>query len=41
MNLERKGEWDKDWVVLWAFRLFYSFHCIKQVFAYMYVHEHV
>ena len=45
MNLERKGEWDKDWVVLWVFFLFYSFHFIKQVFAclymYMYVYEHV
>ena len=46
MNLEKKGEWHKDWVVLWnRFFLFYSFHFIKQVFAYlymyMYVYEHV
>ena len=44
MNLERKGEWDKDWVVLFFF-LFHSFNFIKQVFAYpymyMYVYEHV
>ena len=45
MSLERKGEWDKDWVVLSGFFLFYSLHFIKQVFAYlymyMYVYEHV
>ena len=45
MNLEKKGEWDKDWVVLWVFFLFYLFDSIKQVFAclymYMYVYEHV
>ena len=43
LNLQKKGEWDKDWVVSWVFFLFYSFHFIKQVFAclYMYVYEHV
>ena len=45
MNLERKAEWDKDWMVLWIFFLFHSFHFIKQVFACMYlcmyVYEHV
>ena len=45
MNLERKAEWDKDWMVLWIFFLFHSFYFIKQVFACMYlcmyVYEHV
>ena len=43
LNLQKKGEWDKDWVVSWVFFLFYSFHFTKQVFAclYMYVYEHV
>ena len=44
MNLETKGEWDKDWVVLFFF-LFYSFHLIKQAFAYpytyMFVYEYI
>ena len=45
MNLDRKGKWGKDWVVLWGFFLLYAFHFIKQVFAYLYmyiyVNEHV
>ena len=43
LNLEKKGEWDKDWVISWVLFPFYSFHFIKQVFAYlcMYVNEHV
>ena len=43
MNLDRKGGWDKDWVVLWVFFLFYSFHFIKQVFhicMYMSMYEY-
>ena len=45
MNLEKKGDWDKDWVVLWVLFLFYSLHFIKQAFAYpymlMFIYEHV
>ena len=38
MNLEREGEWDKDWMVFCYFFLFHSFHFIKQVFAYLYMY---
>ena len=34
MDLEKKGDWDKDWVALWVFYIFYSLHFIKQTFAY-------
>ena len=43
MSLDRKGGWDKDWVVLWGFFLFYSFNFIKQVFhicMYMSMYEY-
>ena len=34
MDLEKKDkDWDKDWVALWVFYIFYSFHFIKQTFA--------
>ena len=38
MDLEKKGDWDKDWVALWVFYIFYSFHFIKQTFAYPYTY---
>ena len=38
MDLEKKGDWDKDWVVLWVFYIFYSFHFTKQTFAYPYTY---
>ena len=38
MDLEKKGDWDKDWVALWVFYIFCSFHFIKQTFAYPYTY---
>ena len=43
MSLDEKGGWNKDWVVLSGFFLFYSFHFIKQVFhicMYMSMYEY-
>ena len=46
MNLEREGEWDKDWMVFCYFFpfSFISFHqtsiCIS-LYVYIYAYEHV
>ena len=37
MNIEKKGDWDKDWAVLCFFSFFFSLHFIKQAFAYPYM----